>query len=305
MATLTTPFKKIPAERRGAHKVHSYITTDETRHAVDVPKGIKNRKMERFEFRFNKQTPRFAYQPYTLEETKAATQELADNLTITRGNSKLKKTAKAYGKRIGQKVEIIAFSTPALLACPFANDCESFCYALQGQFMRRSVLEPRARNLAVLRHIAEITKHPAQRGAVVMFKALHPHVKRTAKRGTKLVVRMHDSGDFFSPWYLEMWIEVANLLPEVEFYGFTKAIKMLQGVTLPPNMSLVQSVGGTQDKHIDEALSHSRVFASHEDRKAAGYVDGNDDVLGDIPAIVGDIRIGLVYHGTETLHKAA
>ena len=171
--------------------------------------------------------------------------------------------------------------------------------------MRRGVLLPRARNLAVLRHIKETAQHPSLYGAGVLMLALMPHVKRPAKRGTKLVVRIHDSGDFFSPWYLDMWIEIARALPEVEFYGFTKAITMWQDSTPPANLSIVQSVGGTQDKHIDETLPHSRVFASHEDRKAAGYVDGNDEVLGDIPAIVGDIKIGLVYHGTETLHKAA
>jgi hypothetical protein len=50
------------------------------------------------------------------------------------------------------------------------------------------------------------------------------------------------------------------------------------------------------DGKIDPSRSHARVFSSHEDRIGSGYADGTKS---DVPAALGEVRIGLVYHGTE------
>jgi len=54
------------------------------------------------------------------------------------------------------------------------------------------------------------------------------------------------------------------------------------------------------DDAINPEESHSRIFASHRDRREAGYVNGNTN---DKPAIRGDQKIGLVYHGTRNLKE--
>lgn len=54
------------------------------------------------------------------------------------------------------------------------------------------------------------------------------------------------------------------------------------------------------DDQIDVTESHSRIFVSHHDRRKAGYVNGNTN---DQPAIDGETKIGLVYHGVRNLKE--
>jgi hypothetical protein len=70
---------------------------------------------------------------------------------------------------------------------------------------------------------------------------------------------------------------------------------------IPQNLRITQSLGGKYDNLVNLGRSHSRIFSSHEAREAASYVDGN---VNDIPAIEGDIAIGLVYHGGRNLTPA-
>ena len=63
----------------------------------------------------------------------------------------------------------------------------------------------------------------------------------------------------------------------------------------------MQSLGGKYDDRVNLDRPHSRIFSDDNARVAAGYVDGNVD---DMPAINGDIKIGLVYHGTKNLTPA-
>jgi hypothetical protein len=70
---------------------------------------------------------------------------------------------------------------------------------------------------------------------------------------------------------------------------------------VPSNLRITQSLGGKFDRLVNRERPHSRIFATVEGRESAGYVDGNKD---DIPAIEGEIRIGLVYHGVKNLTPA-
>ena len=116
----------------------------------------------------------------------------------------------------------------------------------------------------------------------------------------RMLLRGYDSGDWDSYEQAKAECEVVAARPWVLVYKYTKNIKWLARLReeglLPDNYRVVQSVGGYQDHLIDERYPHAKVFATHEDRIAAGYVDGTGT---DIPAIEGAIKIGLVYHGTE------
>ena len=62
-------------------------------------------------------------------------------------------------------------------------------------------------------------------------------------------------------------------------------------------------MGGLDDSKIDYSRPHARIFATDADRIAAGYEDGNG-VNGDLLAINGTVKIGLVYHGAKNLTPA-
>jgi hypothetical protein len=104
---------------------------------------------------------------------------------------------------------------------------------------------------------------------------LHPHVARLLDLGAPLV-RIHDSGDFFSPAYLEAWITVAAAAPGVLFYAYTKEVSLLEEAAdrTPPNLLWVYSLGGRQDHLVErDTMRHADVFPSPEAIAAAGYYD--------------------------------
>lgn len=205
-------------------------------------------------------------------------------------NRKLSKTKEALERRFGGHVRIASFSLPQLRSaegrtvCPFAGACAEVCYASQGSYY--------------MPHVQAAYEHNYQavRAAGVSLAALL--LEDLAELGTVTHVRLHDSGDFFSRHYVQRWMTVAARRPELTFYGYTKSLPLIDFDALPPNVRLTQSMGGKRDDLIDCSRSHSRIFPTGLERRAAGYANGN---LDDLPVIIGETRIGLVYHGTRVM----
>ena len=199
-------------------------------------------------------------------------------LKLSVGNSKLNKTSAAAGFRV------VGFGLPAVDTCPGASACKGICFATQGTYRFRKVREVRAANWE------------ASQGE----SFVQDMVAAIRRRRSRNTVRVHDSGDFYNQEYLDSWFAIARALPGVRFYAYTKSLH-LSFADQPDNFMIVQSLGGKYDRLVDLTRPHARIFATHEARIEAGYVDGNET---DIPAIVGETRIGLVYHGGRKLTKA-
>lgn len=208
----------------------------------------------------------------------------------TTGNSKL-------AKENGRGYNILGFGIPAdynfldkngqaCNTCPGACACKGVCYAKQGRYLMPNVRDARVRNLTESLGDSFVLDATADLG----------YYKR---RGYN-VVRLHDSGDFYSQEYLDKWAAIAQNHPDLIFYAYTKNL-LLTFDGVPANLRIVQSLGGLHDKLVNLEKPHSRIFSSEKARDAAGYVDGNAN---DVPAIEGVIRIGLVYHGVRKLTVA-
>ena len=191
-------------------------------------------------------------------------------MSLLSSNSKLKKDG------------IFNFTLPAyksqsgLITCPMAKDCIANCYARQGCYQFSNVRNKHEKNLQAtqnndfsLNMIIDIIENKAE------------------------IVRIHDSGDFYSREYVAKWLTVIDAMPHVQFYAYTKSFHMFEGLILPDNFRLIQSCGGTLP--VDESKPHSKVFDSHEALNKAGYVDASTS---DLVALTSD-KIGLVYHGTK------
>ena len=207
------------------------------------------------------------------------------NLKWTMGNAKLVKTS-------GEAYRVLGFGIPADMSfdggntCPGANACRGVCYAKQGRYIMAGVKNARLHNFN------------ASRSDMFVLDATKD-LNRLVKRYN--VVRLHDSGDFYSQEYLNAWKLIADTFPEVIFYAYTKSLHLDIESNKPANLRIVQSLGGKYDAKINMTLPHSRIFSTDADRIAAGYIDGN---VSDIPAIEGEINIGLVYHGVRKLTAA-
>ena len=208
------------------------------------------------------------------------------NLKWTMGNAKLVKTS-------GEAYRVLGFGIPADYSfdggntCPAANACRGVCYAKQGRYIMAGVKNARMHNFNASRDYASFVS-----SAIA-------DLTRLVKRYN--VVRLHDSGDFYSQEYLNAWKAIANAFPNTIFYAYTKSLHLDIESDKPANLRIVQSLGGKYDDKLNLSLPHSRIFSTDDDRIAAGYIDGN---VSDIPAIEGEINIGLVYHGVRKLTSA-
>jgi prepilin-type processing-associated H-X9-DG protein len=212
----------------------------------------------------------------------------AFNIKWTKGNEKLQKDN-------GGTYNIIGFGIPAdydfqhngetVNTCPSALACRAVCYAKQGRYAMPNVIAARQHNL-------EMSQNPYFVDFVVA------DLERMRKVNT---VRIHDSGDFYDQEYYDKWCAIATMLPEITFYAYTKTVNMDLWSHKPDNLKITQSLGGKHDESVNLDMPHSRIFATHEDRVNAGYVDGN---VNDVPAIEGLVQIGLVYHGQKKLTES-
>ena len=201
------------------------------------------------------------------------------------GNSKLVKTAKEFG------VRIFNFSIPAgndkasgKITCPFAGSCLSLCYAKKGMYRFGNVERALSK-----RYEASKESNFVERINTELSKV---------KKDKQIYVRIHDSGDFYSPAYFAKWLEIAQNNPSVRFYAYTKSHSFIRGnFNLPDNMDLIFSLGSTKDELINQdSERHSKIFQSADEMAAAGYSDSSYLDINATKWVTENHKIGLLIH---------
>src|SRR5262245_49575789 len=194
-----------------------------------------------------------------------------------------------FGNRKVTKLDAVSFGIPAyrsasgFVTCPQAGACAAVCYARTGFYVMPSVAKARERNLALTQ----------SEGFVAAIMADLGRIRQS-------IIRVHDSGDFYSQAYLDQWSAIARAVPGKRFYAYTKSLH-LDFSACPDHFRIIFSQGGKMDAELDRRKPHSRIFATVQDLKRAGYANGS---VTDTHAIRGTTKIGLVYHGTRSLTDA-
>ena len=139
--------------------------------------------------------------------------------------------------------------------CPGAGACKVYCYAKKGGYVQW-----KASSMSQTRQLNFLLNDP-QGYKNKLESELRSAEKKFGKKGTKIVVRWHDAGDFFSPEYLDLAYSVAKDFPNIEFYAYTKMAGVATGAK-PGNFKMNFSMGATpeQEKQIDfSTTKHSTV----------------------------------------------
>lgn len=197
----------------------------------------------------------------------------------------------SFSNRKVTKLDAVSFGIPAFKSetgfktCPKAGACAAVCYARQGTYTWKTVQNAREFNLKRIR---------ADIGRFIV------DASEDLKKIKQSIIRVHDSGDFFSQEYLDAWMGLALLHPNKTFYAYTKSLH-LDFKGLPDNFKIIQSEGGTMDKKINKRKSHSRIFSSQKAMDKAGYINGDSD---DSLAINQERKIGFIYHGVRKLTES-
>ena len=148
--------------------------------------------------------------------------------------------------------------------CPGAGACKVYCYAKKGgyvQWKASSMSQTRVLNFLLNDPEGFKSKLSSEiKSAQVKFDKKQTKLSSN-KNKTKLVIRWHDAGDFFSTEYLNLAYSIAANFPDVWFYAYTKMASVAVG-TKPANFTTNFSGGSTpeQEKQIDfKTTKHSTV----------------------------------------------
>lgn len=132
--------------------------------------------------------------------------------------------------------------------CPGAGSCKIICFATGG-----SKIQFEASWVNDGRLLTWILNDPEGFRAELV-REIEGKVKRNSRAGIKTVIRWHDSGDFFSPEYLNFALGIAKQFPEVDFYTYTKMASAIL-TKKPKNFIINWSEGAhtSQEKQIKMA----------------------------------------------------
>lgn len=204
---------------------------------------------------------------------------------------------------------IFTFSLPAGHTCPGAKECQSRanrrtgtitdgrhtafrCYAATMEARHSSVRRARWHNLEQLKACGS-----ADAMVRLILDSLSPFCH---------VLRVHDSGDYFSQDYFSAWVTVARQRPDTRIYWYTKSLRYWlahrnevgDGYT-PGRVSNIvptASWGGRHDHLIGEhKLRSAKVVFSTEEAEAQGLAIDHDDGF----AMNHGPDFALLLHGTQ------
>jgi hypothetical protein len=209
----------------------------------------------------------------------------------------------------------LIFSLPAGYSCPHAGVCKTFadrttgtiidlpqysgteadefrCFAAMAE-VRPAVRTARWYNWDLIRE----AMHSNGNQAVLIRDLIEQSLLFTPSRD---LVRVHESGDFWTENYMRAWLMVAHQRPQQQFYAYTKSLGMWLALAdlIPNNFYLTASVGGTLDylipKHPDVFKRVAFVVYTEEEAKARGLEIDHDD-----SHCLGDKPFALLVHGSQ------
>ena len=152
------------------------------------------------------------------------------------------------------KKEFIIINT-----CPGAGECKTYCYAMKGGYVQWKAV-----SLSQTKILNFLYNDPSGFMEQLSREIDQEKRKADAKQDrTKVTIRWHDAGDFFSSEYLDMAYKLAATHPTVDFYAYTK-IADVAGSTQnrPPNFMINFSMGArkAEQKRVDFGITkHSSV----------------------------------------------
>lgn len=237
------------------------------------------------------------FRDYTKDEIEAIQNETGVK-TVFSQNAKMKKSSQNGTHLYNWGIPAYK-SQNGTITCPNASKCIIGCYAKSGAYVWSNVAKAYENRLSLSR-----TKGFQHVIVYHIDKLMSKH-----KTGT-IMIRIHDSGDFYSQDYLAAWIEIANVYQNetrVQFYAYTKMVQLCKTYAtnglIPNNLTLIYSFGGRQDEMIQiETDRHSRVFENETELACHGYSDASQN---DMVAIGPNNKVGLVYHGTKSYKNTA
>jgi len=159
------------------------------------------------------------------------------------GNSKLVHLQNRVGKKVA------TFDLLAGHTCPMASDCNVRVIISKGHRRLKKLGKWACYAAkAELVYTATYRLHKINKTRTLRDTFVKRAIREIEKNRVE-IMRIHSSGDFYSWEYFQKWYAIAQALPHVSFFGYTKQatfVKWLLAHPLP-NLKIVYSHGGLLD----------------------------------------------------------
>lgn len=229
-------------------------------------------------------------------------------LKFSTGNAKL-------GKRL-------IFSLPAGYTCPNAGVCKTFsdrttgkiqdlpqtnntdaapyrCFAASSESRSPQCRAARWHNFDMLKETMVPINNPIEKIKALQMLITQSIDAKDPKHKIDLV-RIHESGDYWSELYFLAWLRVARMDPTRKYYGYTKQLQLwLNNMDeIPENFYLTASMGGNLDpmlsSHAHQFKRISYVVYSEMEASSMDLSIDHDD-----SHCFGTKPFALLVHGTQ------
>lgn len=196
------------------------------------------------------------------KKRKVTLDKLAD-FTLQNGNMKLKDTDKEVildWSILGEAERLLIFRNGYynekidFNLCPYATiRCIETCYNLKASYMFDNIIDGRLSNLLFTLD-SDFTDR--------MIKKLHGKLKFAKRHGRRVVVRIHVDGEWYSLEYMKKWFAIAEALPEIRFFTYTKSFDyLLQVDSIPSNLNIMLSIFDDIDAaELEKAYELNKIF---------------------------------------------
>ena len=203
------------------------------------------------------------------------------------------KTSKRTGEKVPYKGDVVVTK---------GKDSEYDCFAANQEMQYDALRANRWHNFDLLKEAGDEGGSDAQ--AELIVRSIYYHFDTESP---KKEVRIHESGDFFNEDYLEAWIKVAQQMPNVKFYAYTKSIPYVKFAEKKlkdlPNFSITFSEGGRRDSEMgDVDIKQAKVYNTPEEILKAGLILDLDDTLAKEKGGK-EKNFALLVHGTQEAGK--
>jgi hypothetical protein len=214
----------------------------------------------------------------------------------------------------------LIFNLPAGYTCPSAGVCKTFanrqtgkindslalssagvntyrCFAAMAE-TRPTVRDARWYNWELLKDIMYANDDYIEGMTELIINSLAPYKEN--------LIRIHESGDFWTELYMMAWISVARQEPNRTFYAYTKSLNMWLNLAseIPANLFLTASIGGQLDSLIPgrESIFIRRAYVVYTEEEAVmrGLEIDHDD-----SHCFGNKSFALLVHGSQRAGSAA
>ena len=167
---------------------------------------------------------------------------------------------------------VYEWNLPTGTTCPFAKECKVTVDKITGKFnIKQGEYTCYA---AFAERFPSVREHRHKNWNYVLNRNI-PIIPKQCK-----ALRIHMSGDFFSQYYFDMWLEMAKNHPDIEMWAYTKSVNYWVNRIheIPDNLTLTASYGGKHDGLISQhRLKHVKVYKDIKDVPKGVPIDYNDD----------------------------